>query len=146
MAFEIERKFLVTDRGYVDMARERVEIRQGYIDRTPEHVVRVRMRGHEWFLTVKGKTRGAVRLEYEYRVPPEDGEGLLRLCQGRVVSKTRYLVDYGGHCWEVDEFHGDLAPLTVAEVELDSQDESVALPPFVGREVTGDPRYYNSNL
>ena len=99
------------------------------------------------YITVKGRNAGAVRDEWEYTIPAADAEAMLKLCpEGSVLSKTRYLVDFGGRTWEVDEFHGHLEGLVVAEVELDDENADVEMPPFVSVEVTGDERYYNSNL
>lgn len=146
MAKEIEFKFLVKNRLFEEMAETTTEIIQGYIDRTPEHVVRVRKKGGECFLTVKGKNKGAERLEFEYSIPEEDFRQLLTLCSGNVIEKVRYLVKYEGFTWEVDVFKGNLEPLVLAEVEVPSIDTPFPLPPFVGEDVTNDPRYYNSNL
>lgn len=146
MAKEIEHKYLVRDDSYKSMATGSQEIVQGYIDRTPGHVVRVRRRGDRCYLTIKGKNSGDTRLEFEYEIPSTDFEGLLSLCSGRILRKRRWIVPFGGFVWEVDEYGGDLSGLTVAEIELPASDTSYALPPFVGANVTGDPRYYNSNL
>lgn len=147
MAKEIERKFLVTDNSYRDMATSSTRIMQGYISRRREGTVRVRVRGERAYLTIKGITQGIERNEWEYEIDPADAMTMLReCCEGGVLEKVRYVVPYGGYEWEVDEFGGRLAPLVVAEVELPSADEEVAFPPFIGREVSGDPAYYNSNL
>lgn len=146
MAKEIERTFLVDDDSFRDMAVMQVHILQGYLNRDPERTVRVRILNDSAFLTVKGKTQGFERDEFEYEVPLEDGLQMMQLCQGRILDKTRFIVPFEDHTWEVDEYHGDLAGLIVTEVELDHPEVEVSLPPFVGREVTGDPRYYNSQL
>ena len=147
MAKEIERKFLVTDSSYRDMARESIEIRQGYLSRAKEATVRVRTFGPKAYITVKGPNCGAVRSEWDYPVPVSDALDMLsEVTQGDILEKTRYIVDYRGHCWEVDEFHGKHCGLVTAEIELPDADEPFDLPPFAGEEVTGDPRYYNSNL
>lgn len=146
MAKEIEFKFLVKNRLFEEMAETSTEIIQGYIDRTPEHVVRVRKKGNDCFLTVKGKNKGAERLEFEYSIPEEDFRQLLTLCSDNVIEKVRYLVKYEDFTWEVDVFKGNLKPLVLAEVEVPSIDTPFPLPPFVGEDVTNDPRYYNSNL
>lgn len=146
MALEIERKYLVNDSSYKTLASGKVEIRQGYLNRDPERTVRVRTFGDKGFLTVKGKNRGEVRLEFEYEVPISDALEMLALCGGDIVEKIRYFVDYDGLTWEVDEYIRRLEGLVVAEVELPAEGCQVVLPPFVGEEVTGDPRYYNSNL
>lgn len=146
MAKEIERTFLVDDDSFREMASFTVHILQGYLNRDPERTVRVRIFNDSAFLTVKGKTVGCERDEFEYEVPLEDGLQMLRLCSGRVLDKTRYIVPFEGFTWEVDEYHGDLEGLVVTEVELPSAKTEPPMPPFAGREVTGDPRYYNSQL
>lgn len=146
MAKEIERKFLVTDDSFKRIAIGCGRIEQGYLSRTPEATVRVRIKGEVAFMTVKGRNRGAVRDEWEYPIPVADAREMLDILPGGAIDKTRWIVPWEGHTWEVDEFHGALAPLIVAEVELADEKEPVTLPPFVGREVTGDVRYYNSNL
>lgn len=146
MAKEIEHKYLVKNDGYKEMASSVKEIRQGYLSRCPERVVRVRTVDGEGFLTVKGKNIGDTRLEFEYAIPYKDALEMLSLCEGRVIEKKRYIVEYEGHLWEVDEFGGDLSPLATAEIELSSSDEPYAIPDFVGENVTGKPEYYNSSL
>lgn len=147
MAKEIERKFLVSDDSYKLMASESHRIAQGYISRRKEGTVRVRILDDEAFLTVKGKNYGISRNEWEYPIPVEDAREMFRdVCEDPILEKTRWIVPYEGLIWEVDEFRGALAPLVMAEVELPSADTPVSLPPFVGREVSGDPAYYNSNL
>ncbi len=145
---EIERKFLVTGDGYKAMACGSSRICQGYICRDRGRTVRVRVRGTQGFLTIKGPSAdgGISRYEYETEVSLDDAAQMLRLCQEGLVDKSRWLVDYGGHTFEVDEFYGDNAGLVVAEVELSSPDEAFDRPPFLGREVTGDRRFYNSSL
>lgn len=143
---EIERTFLVDDDSFRAMASFTFHILQGYLNRDPERTVRIRIRNDSAFLTVKGKTIGCERDEFEYEIPLEEGLQMLKMCTGRILDKTRYIVPYKGHVWEVDEYHGDLQGLVVTEVELKSAKEVVSLPPFAGKEVTGDPRYYNSQL
>ena len=146
MATEIERKFLVQGDVWREGARG-VAYRQGYLTTDPERTVRVRIAGDQAFLTIKGKTRGATRAEFEYPIPTEDAARLLDgLCLRPLVEKTRYTLHHGAHEWVLDEFHGDNAGLLMAEIELGSEDEAFALPPWAGREVTEDPRYYNANL
>ncbi len=147
MGKEIERKFLVTDSSFEQMASESVRIRQGYLCTDADATVRVRVVGDRAVLTVKSRNRGAVRDEWEYDIPPSDAADMLgRCCGGRYVDKVRYIVPFGDRTWEVDVFGGTLAPLIVAEVELPSEDAPLELPAFVGREVTADARYYNSSL
>ena len=147
MAKEIERKFLVINDTYRTLAVRATEITQGYLSRRREATVRVRIAGDRAYLTVKGPNEGAVRDEWEFDIPVDEAtEMLARVAEPPVLSKTRYIVAADGLTWEVDEFHGTLEGLCVAEVELPSADTPVILPPFAGREVTGDPAYYNSNL
>ena len=146
MAQEIERKFLIEE-SEVWRSVEGLYYRQGYLCNSVERTVRVRTAGDKAFLTIKGDTKGATRLEFEYEIPFEQaGELLEKLCQGPLIEKKRRQVEYEGTCWEVDEFFGDNEGLIVAEVELESEDQQFASPPWLSREVTGDPRYYNANL
>lgn len=146
MGREIERKFLVkhdTWRG----AGAGVLIRQGYLSLDPERTVRVRTAGEKAWITIKGLTRGAARDEFEYEIPLKDAEEMLdRLRVGPTLEKTRVKVPFGGRTWEVDEFKGENAGLVIAEVELDAENTTIAMPSWVGAEVTSDSRYYNSNL
>lgn len=146
MAVEIEYKYLVKNDNYKAMATSKVRIRQGYLNREPERTVRVRTKGERGFLTVKGKNSGASRLEFEYEIPKADAEEMLTLCMPPILDKTRYLVPFEGHVWEVDEFHGNREGLVTAEIELHSEEESYSTPNFIGENVTGNPQYYNSNL
>lgn len=144
MTKEIERKFLVRGRPW--HRSEGVLFSQGYLNRDKERTVRVRIQGDRAFLTVKGLTTGATRSEFEYEIPVSDCRELLELCDGPVVEKRRHLVAYRGSTWEVDEFLGENSGLVIAEIELESEDQPFAKPPWLGREVTADPRYFNSNL
>lgn len=146
MAIEIEHKYLVKDSGYKVMSLSNSHIRQGYLGRRPEGTVRVRIKDTKAYLTIKGLTTGDSRIELEYEVPLTDAEQMLDMCEGTVIDKTRYFVPYAGHTWEIDEFHGIYEGLTIAEIELPKSTHDYPLPPFVGKEVTGDPTYYNSNL
>jgi adenylate cyclase len=147
MAKEIERKFLVKDTIFKAMAVKSMHIRQAYLSRNPGATVRVRLRDDEAYLTIKGRTIGATRDEWEYAIPVDDAQSMIdRLADGTVIDKTRYIVPFGGMMWEVDEFHGAHSGLVVAEIELTSENQAIDLPPFIEREVTGDSRYYNSNL
>lgn len=146
MAREIERTFLVKNYNFKEMATETIVILQGYLNRDPERTVRVRLANDRGYITVKGKNHGMTRHEFEYEIPLDDARQILSLCTGKILDKTRYVVPYEGHVWEVDEYNGELRGLVVTEVELEREDEQVELPSFVGKEVTGDPRYYNSQL
>jgi adenylate cyclase len=146
MGKEIERKFLVVGadwkRGAVGVA-----YRQGYLSTVKERTVRVRTVGEKGFLTIKGITVGVSRSEFEYEVPAADANAMLGdLCERPLIEKTRYKVLHGGLTWEIDEFFGDNAGLIVAEVEVKDEHQAIALPAWVGVEVSGDPRYFNSNL
>ena len=145
MAAEIERKFLVQGTGWRG-AGTCTRLCQGYLSRVKERTVRVRIAGSEAFLTIKGQTRGATRAEFEYGIPVADAEQLLTLSDGPILEKNRHVIVHEGCTWEVDEFFGDNAGLVLAEIELPSEDQSFARPPWLGREVTHDRRYYNSNL
>ena len=148
MAKEIERKFLVVDNSYRESAESVIEIIQGYLSADPDRTVRIRLYGDKAFLTVKTRNDGALRHEWEYEIPAEDAREMLEKAAVNVLSKRRYLVPASekGLVWEVDEFGGALSGLVIAEVELPELDTPVNLPVFVGDEITGDPRYYNSNL
>jgi CYTH domain-containing protein len=142
---EIERKFLVRDPSIV-RGSTGIPYRQGYLSTDPSRTVRVRRAGEHAFLTVKGISVGASRAEFEYEVPLEDADALLAMCEQSIVVKTRYRIEHRGHTWEVDVFGGANAGLVVAEVELDATDQPVAIPDWVGDEVTSDVRYFNSAL
>lgn len=151
MPNEIERKFLLAEGAEVSnfraMAVGSHAIAQGYLWSPGSCTVRVRVRDDEGFLTVKGQSSadGLVRQEWEYPIAGDDARFLLSLCPV-VLSKRRWLVPYAGHTWEVDEFDGRLQGLIIAEIELPSVDTAFEVPPFIGREVTGDVKYYNSSL
>lgn len=146
MSLEIERKFLVISDEWRESADEGITFCQGYLSRTPEATVRVRMEGDNSFLTIKGPLKGIVRSEFEYPIPLEDVEKLLGLCTTPLVIKKRYRIRYKKMLWEVDEFHGENEGLILAEIELPTPETAIALPPWVGKEVSGEMRYYNSNL
>lgn len=147
MPREIERKFLVTGE-YKSQAFAHSRIVQGYICSARGRTVRVRLRDGRGYLTIKGAsdTAGMSRYEWEKEISREEAEELMKLCEEGVIDKTRYLVRSGSHVFEVDEFYGDNEGLVMAEVELASEDEPFDRPAFIGREVTGDVRYYNSQL
>lgn len=146
MALEIERKFLVRDTGIIDtLPGERLT--QGYLSHDKNATVRVRIAGDNAWLTIKGKTEGATRSEFEYAIPVEEAATMLNeLCGKGVIDKTRYRLPQGKLCWEIDVFHGDNDGLTVAEIELPSEDTDFDKPAWLGDEVTGEVRYYNSAL
>jgi CYTH domain-containing protein len=144
MAVEIERKFLVIGDGW--RTADGVLYRQGYLNRDKTRTVRVRLAGEQAFLTIKGKTVGISRAEFEYAIPVADANDLLALCDGTLIEKIRHKITYAGILWEVDEFLGDNAGLVVAEVELQAADQQLELPDWVGVDVSDDARYYNSNL
>jgi adenylate cyclase len=147
MATEIERKFLVRSDAWRAHAHRHVRYRQGYLANTEHCSVRVRVGAAGAHVNVKGATVGASRLEFEYPVPLEDAEVMLReLCLRPIIEKTRYLVRHLDQDWEVDVFEGDNAGLVVAEIELEDEARALTLPDWVGEEVTDDVRYYNSSL
>lgn len=150
MAQEIERKFLIKDGRFKDEAFSAIRITQGYLCSVPERIVRIRIRGDKGFITIKGVSNasGASRFEWEKEIGLEEAEALLALAEPGSIDKTRYLVrnSDGKHIWEVDEFHGDNEGLTVAEIELGHEDEPFDRPAWLGAEVTGDTRYFNSSL
>jgi adenylate cyclase len=145
MGIEIERKFLVEgDAWRVGASPSRIV--QGFLSRDPERIVRVRLRDGEAFLTIKGKGSGLARVEVEVAIPAEEARQLLPLCLPPLIEKTRHLVTWAGHLWEIDEFYGDNAGLVVAEVELAAEDEIFERPPWLGQEVSEDFRYSNAAL
>jgi adenylate cyclase len=146
MGIEIERKFLPASDGWRGLGQPTL-MRQGYLVADPVRTVRVRIEGERAVITIKSKTTGASRGEWEYEIPvPDAAELLERLCEQPLVEKVRHRIEHAGHTWEVDEFQGENAGLVVAEIELDSEDEAFEKPDWIGQEVTGDPRYYNSSL
>ena len=148
MGQEIERKFLVKG-DYKSWTTKETRITQGYLSSVPERTVRARIKGNKGFLTIKGigSKSGASRFEWEREIPVEEASSLLDICETGVIDKTRYIVPEGsGLKFEVDEFYGDNEGLTVAEIELPSEDHPFDKPGWLGEEVTGDARYYNSML
>ncbi|MDY3979699.1 MAG: CYTH domain-containing protein [Tidjanibacter sp.] len=147
MGQEIERKFLVAGE-FKSQAKKATRITQGYLSSVPERTVRVRIKGDKGFITVKGigNDSGASRFEWEKEIPVDEVKELLKICEPGVIDKTRYLVDSGAHTFEVDEFYGDNEGLTMAEVELADENQSFVKPAWLGQEVTGDKKYYNSML
>ena len=144
---EIERKFLVCG-DFKSQAASSSRIRQAYINQAGGRTVRVRIRDEKAYLTIKGPSLdgGLSRFEWEIEIPVADAEQLLELRVSAVIDKRRYLVPFEGHTFEVDEFYGDNEGLVMAEIELSETEEAFARPSWLGREVTGDPRYYNSHL
>ena len=148
MNVEIERKFLVVDDSYKQLSYAHSHIMQGYICSERGKTVRIRIRDNQAFLTIKGPSidGGLSRSEFEYEIPLEDAKQLMTLCEPGIIDKTRWLVKSGEHIFEVDEFHGSNEGLVMAEVELKTATEMPRIPHFIGKEVTGDRRYYNSQL
>ena len=146
MATEIERKFLLKGDAWRSLGKG-TSYRQGYLNSAKERTVRIRTIGDKAFLTIKGIAVGATRSEYEYEIPLAECNAMLdTLAEKPLIDKKRYKVPFDGLTWEIDEFFGDNAGLIVAEVELDSEDQAFNNPEWVGEEVTGDPRYFNSSL
>jgi CYTH domain-containing protein len=148
MVLEIERKFLVLDDSYKHEAFSKSHIRQGYICSDRGRTVRIRIRDEHAYITIKGPSLdgGLSRYEFEQEIPLDDAEKLMTLCEPGQIDKIRWLVKSGSHTFEVDEFFGDNEGLVMAEVELSSRHEQPVIPHFIGKEVTGDRRYYNSQL
>jgi Uncharacterized protein conserved in bacteria len=144
---EIERKFLVCA-DFKTFATKSIHIMQGYLSSVPERTVRVRLKGEEGYITIKGMAsdNGAIHFEWEKEILVDDVIELLKICEPGVIDKTRYLVPAGKHTFEVDVFHGDNEGLVLAEIELDNVNESFVKPAWLGLEVTGDVRYYNAML
>lgn len=146
MGVEIERKFLLANDGWRALGQP-VLLRQGYLSTEPSRVVRVRVEGSLATLTIKGRSSGATRGEWEYPIPLADANELLdQLCQQPIIEKYRRRIAFAGNTWEVDEFLGENAGLMFAEIELASEDQPFDKPDWAGAEVTDDPRYYNSSL
>ena len=145
---EIERKFLVKGDDYKQQAYSHSHIQQGYICSSHGRTVRVRIRDERGYLTIKGPSEngGLSRYEFEKEISLDEAEHLMQLCEPGIIDKTRWLVKSGRHTFEVDEFFGENEGLVMAEVELGAEDESYEKPDFIGQEVTGDRRYYNSHL
>ena len=148
MAQEIERKFLVSSDDYKRLANKQYRIVQGYLSSHPERTVRVRIKGEKGYITVKGiaSSSGLTRFEWEKEIAVDEAQELLEICEFGVIDKIRYEVNFGQHTFEVDVFYGANQGLAVAEVELASEEEAFEKPDWLGVEVTGDERYYNSML
>ena len=146
MGKEIERKFLLSGDEWRNLATG-TEYCQGYLSSHAERTVRVRTAGDKGFLTIKGTCTGVTRLEYEYEIPLEDARIMLHeLCEKPLIEKKRYTIEYRGFIWEVDEFSGQNEGLIIAEIELEHEQQQFEKPGWIGAEVSGDPRYFNSNL
>ncbi|WP_410006676.1 CYTH domain-containing protein [Aequorivita nionensis] len=145
---EIERKFLVTSEAFKNEAHKRTRIVQGFLNTHPERTVRIRIQGNDGFITIKGKSNksGLSRFEWEKQISQAEAEELLHLCEPGIIEKTRYEIFFDDHTFEVDDFMGDNEGLIIAEIELDSETEPFSKPEWLGKEVTGDVKYYNSNL
>lgn len=145
---EIERKFLVTSFAYRDEAFQKIRISQGFLNTHAERTVRIRVMGYGAFITVKGKSSGdgLERFEWEKDISVEEAEDLLNLCEPGIIEKQRYLVKLGDHIFEIDEFFGENEGLVIAEVELKDKNEKIENPIWLGEEVTGQVKYYNSQL
>lgn len=147
MGKEIEHKYLVKDDSYKSDIVESHVISQGYITREKDRTVRIRIIDNEARLTIKGRTISDTRSEYEYKIPVSDAVEMIdNLCAGPIIKKTRHIVQYGGNKWEIDEFGGPLSGLVVAEIEIPYSEYKYDIPPFIGKNVTSDSRYFNSNL
>lgn len=147
MPFEIERKFLVTTSWQEIVKDDKgLHVRQGYLCKNSNVTVRIRTMNSRGFLTVKGKSKGISRQEFEYEVPLIEAEELLELCTGAIVEKTRYFIDHRGKTWELDVFKGENEGLVVAEIELHDEEEEFEKPEWAGEDVSHDKRYSNSNL
>ncbi|RZI40542.1 CYTH domain-containing protein [Herbaspirillum sp. HC18] len=146
MGVEIERKFLVRDDRWKALGQG-VLLRQGYLSSAPERIVRVRIEGDSAMLTIKGRTEGATRSEWEYAIPLADARTFLdTLCERPIIEKRRYRIPFEGMVWEVDEFLGENDGLVVAEIELESENQAFSKPEWISDEVTHDARYFNANL
>ncbi len=145
---EIERKFLVVSQDFKNQAFSKERIVQGFLNTDPERTVRIRVKGEMGFLTIKGKSNrsGTTRFEWEKQIGTSEAEKLLDLCEKSILEKTRYEISVGEHVFEVDEFHGANQGLIVAEIELNDENEDFEKPDWLGKEVTGEVKYYNSQL
>jgi adenylate cyclase len=146
MAQEIERKFRVANDDWRAMASSSSSLKQGYLSSSAEATVRVRLEDNLGTLTIKSKTKGITRNEFEYAIPAQEAKELLMLCSGPLIEKTRYRIPQENHTWEIDVFEGDNDGLIISEIELTSEDDYFVKPQWLGEEVSGDSRYYNSNL
>ena len=147
MPLEIERKFLLKNDNWRRYADKGSAIKQGYLNSHIERTVRIRIINKGGIITIKGKTTGVTRKEFEYKIPLADALELIKLCEKPIIEKTRYKIETEtGLIWEIDEFSGQNTGLIIAEVELEQEHQSVIIPQWIGKEVSDDPRYYNANL
>lgn len=148
MLLEIERKFLISSDDFKNEAQKKTYIKQGFLSTDKERTVRIRIRDHKGFITIKGKSNqsGTTRFEWEKEIPVNEAEQLLNLCQDNIIEKYRYIVPSGSHIYEVDEFLGIHKGLIIGEIELKTEDEKFNKPKWIGKEVTGQAQYYNSEL
>ncbi len=148
MAQEIERKFLVISDDFKKTALKKMRIKQGFLSSVPERTVRIRIKEDNAYITIKGLSNksGTTRYEWEKEISVEDAEDLIQLCEPGIINKSRYLIKSGEHTFEVDEFYDENEGLTIAEIELNDENEDFKKPDWLGKEVTGDIRYYNSQL
>ena len=147
MPTEIEHKYLVINKSYKDFTQKRITIHQGYLSKDKERTVRIRTANDKAFITIKGKNNGDTRLEFEYEIPYKEALILLQqLCIKPIIEKTRHIVNYNDNIWEIDEFNGALEGLILAEIEIPSSNYKYDIPPFIGKNVTNDIRFLNSNL
>lgn len=146
MGLEIERKFLLKNENWRTAITKQTTIKQGYLNSHKERTVRIRIYGNQGIITIKGKVENIVRPEFEYEIPLEDAHAMLKLCEQPIIEKNRFEVVYDGKIWEIDEFSGNNQGLILAEIELNAADEKFGIPDWIGKEVSEDTRYYNSNL
>lgn len=146
MGKEIERKFLVKDSNFKKMCTGQL-YKQGYLNSDPNRTVRLRLVGNKGYLTIKNKGNGLTREEFEYEIPYSDAQEILQgICERPFIEKTRYIFNYQGHVWEIDEFHGENEGLIIAEIELENENKNFPVPEWIGEEVTYDYKYTNSSL
>jgi len=146
MKVEIERKFLVKNQDWKKLIVEKHSIQQGYLNTDKSCNVRVRIMNNLAFITIKGKRVNTARTEFEYEIPLNDAESILKLSKTSIIKKTRFTVNHQGQIWEIDQFEGDNQGLVIAEIELKLKDEAISLPNWIGTEISNDERFYNLSL
>ena len=146
MKVEIERKFLVKNQDWKKLIVEKHSIQQGYLNTDKSCNVRVRIMNSAAFITIKGKRVNTARPEFEYEIPLNDAESILKLTKNSIIKKTRFTVNHKGQIWEIDQFEGDNQGLVIAEIELKQKDEVISLPNWIGTEISNDERFYNLSL